>query len=50
MRVMISSPTQLPGATASVNMASSDISQLSDSSVTSPVSLTDASYAQLASL
>ena len=41
--VMISSPSHAPAATASVNVASSDVSQLSASSVTSPVIVTFAS-------
>src|SRR3989304_4371280 len=48
--VMICSPSQAPSATASLKVASSEVSQLSASSVTSPVTPTDASYAQLASL
>src|SRR3990170_3626582 len=48
--VMICSPSQAPFTTASPKVASSDVSQLSASSATSPVTPTDASYAQLASL
>src|SRR3989304_2023806 len=48
--VMICSPSQPPFTTASLNVASSDVSQLSASSATSPVTPTDASYVQLASL
>src|SRR3972149_1292524 len=48
--VIICSPSQPPAATASLNVASSEVSQLSASSVTSPVTPTDASYVQLAFL
>ena len=41
--VMICSPSHAPAATASVNVASSEVSQLSASSVTSPVIVTFAS-------
>src|SRR4030043_299274 len=50
VRVITCSPSQSPSVTTSAYVASSEVSQLSSSSVTSPVIAIEASYAQAASL